>query len=121
MTKLSQEQVGELAELRERGWSYARLAARYGVSSAAIHYRCLTAGALSPRSQGLRAGDDRKPLQGFGGLRHPFSPEEDARLLRLARQGEKMHRIAELMGRPRTSVRIRLLTIELKADLEPAS
>lgn len=121
MSKLTSAQVEEMAELRERGWSYQRLGDRYGVSATAIHYRCLSVGALSPRSCPPRPADRRKPGQGFGGRCVPFSVEEDERLLTLARSGLKTDRIADELGRPRTSTRIRLMTLELKADLAGAA
>lgn len=117
MTKMTPEQVDEMAELREQGWSYDRLAARYGVSPGAIHYRCLTVGALSPRARGIIPGDRRRPRPGFGGSCTPFSPDEDARLLQLARDGRPLATIATMLGRARTSTRIRLMTLELKSEL----
>ena len=47
MAKLTSEQVREIAELREKGWSYPRIAARFGVSEGAVHYQCLEQGAVS--------------------------------------------------------------------------
>lgn len=116
MTKLTNEQVEEMAELREKGWSYQRLADRFGVTASAIHYRCLTVGALSPRSQPIRT-DPREHGFGFGGRVRHFTLEEDQQLLRLARSGQKVDQIAAALGRARTSVRIRLLTLELKQDV----
>lgn len=118
MSKLKPDQVNELAELRESGWSFARLAARYGVSTGAIHYRCLTVGALSPKSRPIVAGAARKnAARGFGGRVKHFTLDEDAQLLAMARTGAKIETIAAALNRARTSVRIRLLTLELKADL----
>jgi hypothetical protein len=117
MSKLTAAQVDEMAELREAGWSYQRLADRYGVSAGAMHYRCLVAGALSPRSRRPTRGERRTHGHGFGGTVRHFSEAEDSRLLQLARQGMKIDAIAAELGRARTSTRIRLLTLELKEEL----
>lgn len=111
------QQVGEMAALREQGWSYARLAARYGVSGGAIHYRCLTVGALSPRSRRLPSGGRRAEGYGFGGRVKHFTEDEDRQLLKLGRSGSTIEEIARALGRARTSVRIRLMTLELKEEL----
>lgn len=117
MSKLKPEQVVEMAELREQGWSYARLATRYGVTATAIHYRCLTVGALSPRSQCIRNPAERGEGRGFGGRVRHFTSEEDERLLAMRRDGSGIEAIGAALGRARTSVRIRLLTLELKQEL----
>lgn len=117
MSKLSPAQVEEMAVLREQGWSYPRLAARYEVSAGAIHYRCLTIGALSPRSRRVPPGGRRAGGFGFGGRVKHFTEDEDRRLLQLGRSGATIETIAAALGRARTSVRIRLMTLELKEEL----
>ena len=102
---------------REAGWSYQRLADRFSVSTAAIHYRCLREGALSPRSQPARRADAPRPHRGFGGMGRLFSVEEDARLLALARDGMKIHHIARELHRPITSCRIRLMKLEISEEM----
>lgn len=118
MSKLTTEQVDEMAELREAGWSYARLSERYSVSAGAIHYRCLRVGAKSPRSQGARRDLVGGYGKGFGGITRRFSVAEDNKLLELARAGVKVAEIARKIERAPTSVRIRLLTLELADTAE---
>lgn len=117
MTKLSQEQVDQIAELREKGYSYRRLAEKFGVSTGAIHYRCLRVGALSPRSLPIDYPARRATGYGFGKVVRHFSPEDDRRLLDLEREGASLNQMVEQLGRARTTVRIRLLTLAAKEGL----
>ena len=117
MTKLSQEQAAEMAELREKGWSFKRLSERFGVSRGAVHYRCLRLGALSPRSQPINYRGRRLSGQGFGKVVSHFTPAEDERLLELEREGASLNQMVEQLGRARTTVRIRLLTLAAKDGL----
>lgn len=117
VSRLTKSQVDELARLREAGWSYPRLAKKFGVTPGAVHYRCLTEGALSPRSSKLGQTDAGRAIKGFNGRCRRFSAEDDQHLLRLARSDVKPHRIAQIMGRAASSVRIRLLTLALADEL----
>ncbi len=116
MSKLTPEAVREIADRRERGWSYARLARHYGVSPGAIHYQCLRQGARSPKSR-IQPYVPRPPIvAGDGRVQRRFTPEEDARLQRLAQSDWPVARIAREMDRPITSVRIRLMTLALHEE-----
>ncbi|MDF1506215.1 hypothetical protein, partial [Roseisolibacter sp. H3M3-2] len=114
--KLTRDQVDELAALREQGWSYGALAARYGITQGAVHYRCLSEGALSPRAVRLGRCNHGGEQRGFGGRCRQFSSSEDAQLLALRRKGSSVPAIARELGRANTSVRIRLLTLELAEE-----
>src|SRR4051812_18711582 len=50
--KVSAERSREIAELRERGWSYGRIAMKFGLSAGAVHYHCLKQGAVTPNTRG---------------------------------------------------------------------
>lgn len=116
MAKLTPDQVREIADRRERGWSYGRLAQRYGVSTGAIHYQCLKQGAVSPRS---RAPTRRGPgvfQANDGRTQKRFTEEEDARILALENDGLSADAIARALNRPRTSIRIRLMTLALRSE-----
>lgn len=112
--KLSEDQAREIAEKREAGWSYGRLATKFGVSAGAIHYQCLRQGAISPRTHG--AGQRKGPavIQASDGrTQRRFTPAEDARMLELATGGAKVRQICDELGRAPTSIKIRLLTLAL--------
>ncbi|WJY18701.1 hypothetical protein QQS45_00150 [Alteriqipengyuania flavescens] len=115
LKKISEDQVRELAELREQGWSYQRLADRFGLSPAGVHYHCLKEGALSPgqlcgRPTGSTNGRSFGG-KGFNGPVRYFSKQEDRELVRRREDGQSISRIAREMDRAKTSVRVRLLTI----------
>lgn len=116
--KLTTEQVTEMAELREQGWSYKRLGARFGITPGAVHYRCLTMCAVSPRSRSLGRSTPRSAkVAGFGRVVRPFTPEEDAKMLALAEQGLTSCAIAAVTGRAKSSVRVRMLTLGVREEI----
>jgi IS30 family transposase len=116
--KLSIEQVDQLVEWREAGWSYLRIALQLGVSEGAVHYQCLRNGAVSPR-QRLQAVPTQPHafVAGDGRTQRLFTQAEDERLVALDSQGMSYSAIAREMGRAYTSVRMRLLTIAMREDI----
>lgn len=120
--KLNADQVEQIAELRERGWSYGRLARKFGVSDGAIHYQCLKMGALSPRSRGPSATAPSQPpiIASDGRTQRRFTAEQDAELQRLSMEGRKIREICEITGRAPTSVRMRLMTLALHDEFASA-
>lgn len=122
MAKLTSEQKREIAELREAGWSYARLAERFGVSSSSVHYHCLCQGAVSPRTHAVRNPGPDVIHASDGRTQRRFTAAEDAALLAAAADGLSVLAIARRVGRPITSTRYRLMTLALRDDgygLEP--
>ncbi len=118
MAKLSTAQVDEIAEKREKGWSYERLADRFDVSPGAIHYQCLKNGAVSPRQRRPVTPSTRTThVTRDGKLQRRFTADDDVRILALEAQGLSMRAIAEAMGRAPTSFRVRLLTLALREDM----
>ena len=118
MTKLTTKQIIEMAELREQGWSYLRLSKQFGVSLGAIHYQCLKNGAISPRQRRHPSPIEPEAVQtSQGRLLRRFTQSEDQRLLELEAEGLSCDAIAARIGRPRTSVRIRLLRLALQEDM----
>jgi len=115
--RLSATQVREIAELRERGWSYRRIAQRYSISDGAVHYHCLKQGAVSPRSGPLGAKGPRTFIASDGRTQRRFSPEEDLQLEALSMQGLNTRQISERLGRAMTSVRMRLMTLALHQEI----
>lgn len=117
MAKLSSDQVAEAADLREtRGWSYKRIGLKLGVSPGAIHYQCLRQGAVSPRTRAIRRVGPQVIHAKDGRTQRRFTPDEDKRLLELEAEQMSICAIARTVGRPRTSVRIRLMTLALREE-----
>ena len=102
--KLTPALVEQIETFGEKGKSSSWIAARTGVHEATVAYRMLRAG-YDPWP-GHKHGNNQK-----GG----FSPEEDARILSLACE-MGTHRIAQTIKRPYTSVRIRLMLLEVRAE-----
>lgn len=116
MARVTPEQAQEMAALRESGWSYDRIGARFGVTSGTVHYQCLRMGAISPRTRPpVRQGPPE--IVGSNGVKQRrFTPEEDAEIRRRMNAGEKPHHIAKALGRASTSTRVRMMTLALRED-----
>ncbi len=116
--KLTDEQIAEIVELRERGRSYAQLGSRFSVSSGAILYQCLKHGAVSPRQRRVPTPEHSTIRRlSDGRIQRTFCRADDARLLELERQGLNYGEISRTMGRAPTSVRIRLMMLAMREDL----
>lgn len=116
--KVSDEDSQRIGELRERGWSYARIAGKFGISTGAVHYHCLKQGAFTPRSPGKRGAKGPQDFVARDGRRQRrFTDAEDAEIQRLSMEGVPTHRIAEHVGRAVTSIRIRLMTLALHDEM----
>lgn len=105
MARLTPEVVDQIEEYAERGKSGLWIARKLDLPPATVNYRMLRAG-FDPWP-GTRSNKEQAGA---------FSPEEDEQLLDLGRQGLGWRKIAEMMKRPRTSVRIRLMTLEVRAE-----
>jgi len=116
LAKLSAEQKSEIATLRERGWSYERIANKFKVTPTTAHYHCLMLGAVSPRT---RAVTDRGPMvmvRKDGKVQRRFTDEEDAELQRRRAANETIASISKAMKRAPTSVRMRIAHLELREE-----
>lgn len=107
MGKLSPEQVDQIVGWAEKGKSGLWIAGRLGLNPSTVNYRMLRAG-YDPWPSG---GDRARPNQPGA-----FLAEEDARMLELGAAGMAPHKIAQVMKRPKTSLLIRLLTLEVRAE-----
>lgn len=104
MTTLLPWQVEEIEAYAAKGKSGGWIARKLDLKSATVNYRM------------LRAGFDPWPGKAMGGRpRRAFSAEEDTRLLELG-QTMNIDELAKELKRPRTSVRIRLMTLEVRAE-----
>lgn len=121
MKRLTQTAIDRMIELRERGWSYTAIAKELGVSPGAITYQCLRNGVTSPHQRGRTPWHGAASFVGKDGRTfRRFTEAEDARITQLAAEGLRCDQIAADLGRPRTSVRIRLLTLGAHEDIAAA-
>lgn len=115
--RLSPDQIDELLALREKGLSFARIGARMGMSAGGVAYLCLSRGATSPREGRWRNPNAPRVMRGRDGrILRRFSADEDARLAQLSGEGLTLTEIARRLGRPRTSVRMRMLMLGAAED-----
>lgn len=106
MSRLTDEQKAEIVRYGDRGKKGQWIAARMGLKPATVHYQLLRAG-IDPWDSSKRNNARSQP--------GAFSADEDARLLELAKSMKVSH-IAKALGRARTSVIIRLMTLEVRAE-----
>ncbi|MGX7926494.1 hypothetical protein ACWPMX_07960 [Tsuneonella sp. HG094] len=121
MSKLTEDQVAQMAELRERGWSHQRIGMKFGVSPGAALYHCLKQGAFSPREKPRPV--PTRPIayaRGDGRTMRLFTQAEDDQLIDLTSKGVTKIEIARRMGRARTSVAMRLLWLAKRDELADA-
>jgi transposase-like protein len=109
MNRFSPEEIDRIVALGERSYSGGRIARRMGLSEASVNYRLLRNG-IDPWPNHA-AYSQALPRRG-----RPFTAEEDARMLALLTERMPMYKIAITMKRPRTSVLIRILTLEVRAE-----
>ncbi|BBF70222.1 hypothetical protein SBA_ch1_24220 [Sphingomonas bisphenolicum] len=113
---LSDQQLDEMAALRERGWSIDRIAEYFTaagtpISASSINWQCMRVGADAPprlRGKHTRPG---APYVRYGFTVRPWTDEDDALLVELEVAGKKMREICRRLGRANSSVRGRLLTL----------
>jgi len=117
--KLTDEQITEICELREKGKSEKWLADKFKVSPAAIHWQCLSNGAVSPRQKKSRclAMDKQQTYERNGRQVRGFTPEEDEQITALALEGKTPYRIHKITGRAYSSVRVRLMSLGIREDM----
>lgn len=113
---LSEEQLDEMACLREGGATYERISrhfARKGVtiSANALHWQCLRMGADAPPEKRREGTQRTEPYQRGSHVVRPFSPDDDAVLRVLDMQGFKVGVMARRLGRRENSIRGRLMTL----------
>lgn len=105
MSGLSETQVEQLVEWREGGKTHRWIADRLGITSSGVYYHCLRAG-IPPKTV-------------TNAVRNGFSADEDVRLNDLRIKGWSIKRIAAELGRPASSVFMRLNILAARDALEP--
>lgn len=113
---LSDAQIDEMCDLREKGWGIGRIAEYFSeqgtpISPNAINWQCMKAGAdAPPKLRGKHTQPSGPYLRGRHIVR-PYTPEDDTLLRVLEMQGFKIAVISRRMHRAPNSIRGRLLTL----------
>jgi len=113
---LSDPQIDEMAELRERGWTLRQIARHFSakgtpVSEGSIGWQCLRVGADLPPERRRPGAFPACLIQRGGKPVRPWTPAEDEQLLALEAQGTSLNAIGRAIGRKQNSVRGRLMTL----------
>jgi hypothetical protein len=108
---LSDEQIDEMAEMREAGSSYETIARHFTKAGTPVHHKtirwqCLRVGAFP---EGKRPANLGKKSPGSKG--RAFTAEEDRILLEMQGAGAKTAAIAKELGRAPNSVLGRSMTL----------
>lgn len=105
--KLSQQQVEEVIRLfTERGMKVGKIARQFHVTDGCIEYRLLRNGIDPWKAERRKAPPSARS----------FNPDEDARALELVGRPMPIKHVARTMKRPRTSILMRVLTLEVRAE-----
>lgn len=113
---LSDEQIEEMAFMREEGVSLVAIAAHFTktgtpISDRALHWQCLRVGADSPPEKWSKLFQPTKQYFRNGHLVRPFTPEDDALLLALDLQGFNQSVMARRLSRKPNTIKGRLMTL----------
>lgn len=113
---LSDSQLDEMAELRERGWAARRIVAHFRnrgvtVSVSTINWQCLRLGADLPQRLRGRQGQPKSAYIRSGHTVRPWSQDDDRQLLDMAQSGVRHSEISRRLRRCNSSVRGRLLIL----------
>lgn len=109
-SNLLPDQVERILEMREAGVTVEAIAAAIPCSVGSISYHCLKAGVLPPKFLRPQIQPDVIRFRRGRPVR-PFTPEEDAQLLALAKAGLNHSEIGKRIGRRPNSVGGRLMTL----------
>lgn len=111
--KYSNETLEAIAEMRESGMSLGAIAKHFGVSRSVVSWHCLRLGADSPETEARALPPTPGPMVILRGGREMrrFTPEEDARLRRMAADGVRVSEMARALGRATSSIHGRLATL----------
>lgn len=113
---LSEQQLAEMAELRERGWGLSRIAEHFSVagtpvSRSTVNWQCLRLGADAPPRLRGRQTAPREAYWRDGKICRPWTDADDRQLRELENTGISIMEITRRLGRSNSSVRGRLLTL----------
>lgn len=111
-SNLSPAEKEQIFDLRELGWSLARIARKVGCSEGSVSWHCLQAGIDKPGAKPIDK-TIRGPLvvkRGAFNIRR-FTPEEDQQIVALRIQGLTLAEIGRIIGRRHNSIVGRLATL----------
>jgi len=120
--KVTDEQVGEMCELREAGKTFGQISRKFAargieISESAISWHCLIQGADAPRSR--RQDSKIKPGTVIKRGKHAvrtFTEAEDKLLLELEAEGLSRTEIGRKLGRKHNSIIGRLATLARREE-----
>ena len=110
--KYTDDQFDRMADLRERGWTEAAIAAETGMRPSAVAYHCLRLGVEPPKARPLPPVPD-EPVSALRGghVVRRFTKAEDAQIVAMDLAGETLSEIARALGRRHNSIKGRLMTL----------
>ena len=120
--RLSEITIDRICGWREEGrtlkWISERLKAEgIFLGESGVGWRCVVLGVDTPlRQQQASAHKPGRTYRRNGKVVRTFAPSEDARLLELRSEGLTLDRIALTMGRGKSSVQARLMSLARSAD-----
>jgi transcriptional regulator len=115
--RFTQEQLDDMATMRERGWSYNRIGSKLGMSANAVSWHCLRLCAEPPRPSKLGPIPTAPSVVARGNhLVRRFTQSDDAKLLQLEAEGLSISEIARRIGRRWNSTRGRLMTLARREE-----
>jgi hypothetical protein len=114
---MSPQQLEKIAAMRERGWSYKRIGNAIGMSPGAVSWYCLREAIEPPKPSKCRDQIVGPAVVKRGDhVVRRFTPEEDATLLRLSKEGKSNRALVRLMGRSDSSIRGRLMCLARREE-----
>lgn len=117
--RITEEQLERAIALRERGWSLRRIAELIGACSPqALSWHFLARAVDPPKPAALRVDFHlRCPVMKRGAhVMRAFTPDDDARLIELERQGATVSAIGRALGRKPNSIKGRLMTLARREE-----
>jgi hypothetical protein len=106
-----------MAEMRGRGCSYEQIGRKIGCSSSAVSWHCLRLAIDPPKPRALKLNYHLvAPMKRGNHIVRPYSPEEDAKIVALERQGKSDTEIGRELGRKANSIRGRLMTLARREE-----
>ncbi len=111
--KLTEDQIDEIAELREKGMTIRALADKFEVSAGCIDHQCRRLCAIPPQGLGRSHKAYCPKARGQG-----MTTDEVDKLKELQTEGLGAQQIARALSQPVTKIRYRLFRIAMLEEQE---